>query len=97
MKKFAKVLVIVLAVLALAVGIVWYVYLRPVPPPISDADRARLEMMPLPANLKFTSGEFVIPRQWSVQYEAVRTSRLNDALDRFYAHDPENTNEFFDK
>ena len=84
MKKFAKVLVIVLAVLALAAGIVWYVYLRPVPPPISDADRARLDMMPLPANLKFTSGEFVIPQQWSVQYEAIRTSRLNDALDRFF-------------
>ncbi|MCB0601149.1 MAG: family 20 glycosylhydrolase [Saprospiraceae bacterium] len=84
MKKFLKILAFVVALLVLAAGILWYVYFRPAPPAISDADRARLEIMPLPAKLKLKDGAFVIPQTWSIQYTAIRTARIEGAADRFF-------------
>jgi len=84
MKKFLKVLGIVLIVLALGAATVWFLFLKPSPPPISDADRARIQLMPLPAKLTLGKGSLQITTKFAHKFKNDPSEKLQSAIDRFY-------------
>ena len=46
MKKVLKIIGIILLVLLIAVAVAWFGFLKPKPPPISEEDREKLEVLP---------------------------------------------------
>ncbi len=85
MKKAFKIIAWILAILVLALAIAWFGFLKPEPPPISRADRADINLMPLPAELKLGKGAFVLNETLSHQFSGESGPRLERAVDRFYA------------
>lgn len=84
MKKFLKVIGIVLIFLLAGAAIVWFFFLKPTPPSISDEDRAILRVMPLPSELEFGTGTFAITEKFGVTFEQEPNPKIVKAIDRFY-------------
>ncbi len=84
MKKFLKTLGIVLIVLIAGAAIAWFFFLKPTPPPISAEDRARLQVMPLPASLEFSNGSLLITENFGINFEAEPNLKIEKAIERFY-------------
>lgn len=84
MKKFLKILGIVLIVLMLGAATAWFLFLKPSPPPISDADRASIQLMPLPAKLTLSKGSLQITAKFAHQFKNDPSEKLQSAIDRFY-------------
>jgi len=84
MKKFLKVLGIVLVFLVAGAAIVWFFFIKPTPPSISDEDRAILRVMPLPSELEFGTGTFAITESFGVIFEQEPNPKIVKAIDRFY-------------
>lgn len=84
MKKFLKVLGIVLIFLLAVAAIVWFFFLKPTPPSISNEDRAILRVMPLPSELEFGTGTFAITESFGVIFEQEPNPKIVKAIDRFY-------------
>ncbi|MCB0656711.1 MAG: family 20 glycosylhydrolase, partial [Saprospiraceae bacterium] len=84
MKKFLKILAGIVVFLILIALVIWFGFLRPEPPPISDQDRARTELMPLPAQMSYGASSLVIPREWPIRFTTLKTGRLEAAVDRFF-------------
>jgi hexosaminidase len=74
-------------VVVVAVGtFVYFRYLKPAPPPISDLDRAQITVMPLPASLRIHSGIFVVSKKFHVSLgESPKDPLVNGAIERFLA------------
>jgi hexosaminidase len=85
MKKAMKILAWILGILVLVLAIAWFGFLKPEPPPISQADRAAVSLMPLPAELKLGKGAFVLDETLSHQFSGESGPRLERAAERFYA------------
>jgi len=84
MKKFLKILAIVLVLIIIAGSIIWFVYLKPTPPPISNADRASIQLMPLPAKLSLSKGSLQITTNFGYKFKNDPSEKLQSAIDRFY-------------
>ena len=84
MKKALKIFGIILLVLLTAAAIAWFVFLKPAPPPISAEDRAAVQLMPLPAQLKMDKGEFLLEKGLAHTFSQHSSPRLERALERFY-------------
>ena len=84
MKKILKILGIVLIVLLLGAATVWFLFLKPIPPPISDNDRARLQVMPLPSELEFGNGSILITENFGIHFEKDPNPKIEKAIERFY-------------
>ncbi|MCJ7468188.1 MAG: beta-N-acetylhexosaminidase [Maribacter sp.] len=85
MKKFFKVLGIVVLFLIVAATIAWFGFLRPKPPPISDADRAQIVLMPLPSELELGSDQLVLNTNFGYTFNNLKTPKLERAIKRFYS------------
>ncbi len=85
MKKALKIIGIILLVLLIGIAIAWFGFLKPEPPPISSEDRAVLELMPLPAELKLGKGEFLLETALAHTFSAHSSPRLKRAVERFYS------------
>lgn len=83
MKKFLKILGLLLLVLIVA-AVVLFFYFKPAPPPISEDDRARVEIMPLPASLEYGKGFIEITKNFGVKFENEPNDKLKNAVDRLY-------------
>lgn len=84
MKKVLKIIAWILGILIVLAIVAWFGFLRPEPPPISDADRAEISLMPLPAELKLGNGVFVLDHTLSHEFTGESGPRMERALDRFY-------------
>lgn len=84
MKKFLKVVVILLTLLIVAAASAWFFFLKPDPPSISDEDRARLALMPLPSELEFGNGAMPITQGFGINFERKPNAKITKAVDRFY-------------
>lgn len=84
MKKFLKILAAVIVLIIIAGSVIWFAYLRPTPPPISDADRASIQLMPLPANLSLSKGSLQITTKFGHNFKNDPSEKLQSAIDRFY-------------
>jgi hexosaminidase len=62
-------IVVALALFILAAVVVYFIYLRPQPLPISDEDRAALTLMPLPATLNLSGSEFPLRENFGLIIE----------------------------
>lgn len=85
MKKFFKVLGIIILVLIAGAAITWFGFLKPEPPPISDEDRVQITLMPLPSELELGSGFFKINSDLGVSVTGSANPKIEKALDRFYS------------
>ena len=85
MKKFFKVLGIIILVLIAGGAIAWFGFLKPEPPPISDEDRAKITLMPLPSKLELGSGSFKINSDLGYSVTGSANPKIEKALDRFYS------------
>ena len=84
MKKVLKIIVWILGILILIAAVAWFGFLKPKPPPISEADRAEITLMPLPAELKLGNGVFVLSEELSHEFTDESGPRLERAVERFY-------------
>jgi len=85
MKKVLKIIAWILGILILTLAIAWFGFFKPEPPPISPADRAAINLMPLPAELKLGKGAFVLNETLSHHFSGESGPRLERAVERFYA------------
>ena len=76
MKKVLKIIGWVLAALIIIAGVAWFGFLKPEPPPISLEDRAKITLMPLPAELKLGNGVFVLNEALSHEFTGESGPRL---------------------
>jgi hexosaminidase len=83
-KKALKIIAWILGILILIAAIAWFGFLKPEPPPISEADRAEITLMPLPAEMKLGNGVFVLSEELSHEFTGKSGPRLEKAVDRFY-------------
>jgi hexosaminidase len=74
---------IVLILIAGAVA-AWFGFLRPEPPPISEYDRSRITVMPLPAKLKLHQEDIDLSNLQGYEFHGVNTPRMERAVKRFY-------------
>ena len=65
------------------IAVVLYFYFKPPPPPISDEDRARTEIMPLPAMLEYGNGSFDLSNGFAINFQSEPNAKLTKAVDRF--------------
>jgi hypothetical protein len=66
MSRILKIVGIIVTILAIAGGVIYFKYLKPKPLPISLEDRAAITLMPLPAFAKNAGwGIFFNTRIWS--------------------------------
>ena len=84
MKKVLKIIGWILLVLLTAIAITWFGFLKPKPPPISAEDRAAVNLMPLPAELKLGNGVFLLNEELTHEFSHLSTNRLDRAVKRFY-------------
>ena len=57
MRKFLNIIGITMLLVVVGGAIVWFGFLKPSPPPISELDRSRLNVMPLPAEVRLEEGD----------------------------------------
>jgi hexosaminidase len=84
MKKALKIIGVILLVLLIAIAIAWFGFLKPEPPPISAEDRAAVNMMPLPAELKLGKTVFLVDETMDHELTTLSTPRLERAVERYY-------------
>ncbi|MCD4711020.1 MAG: beta-N-acetylhexosaminidase [Bacteroidales bacterium] len=84
MKKTLKIIGWILLILLTAIAIAWFGFLKPKPPPISAEDRAAVNLMPLPAELKLGKGELLLNDALAHDFPALSTPKLERAVERFY-------------
>jgi hexosaminidase len=73
-----------LVLILVAVGaVVYFVYLKPTPLPISAEDRAQINLMPLPAQLKLTGDRLILTEQFGVIIQGPEDKAVDYALERF--------------
>ncbi|MGW8314593.1 MAG: beta-N-acetylhexosaminidase [Bacteroidales bacterium] len=82
MKKIWKIVAWILLILVAAVLILWYGFLKPAPPPISDQDRSQITVMPLPADLKLRKGKLDLTGPMEEEFTGISTPRLQHAVQR---------------
>ena len=85
MKKVLKIIGWILAGLLAIACVAWFVFLKPDPPPINVNDRAQINLMPLPAELKLSKGVFVLGTELSHMLTGKSGPRTEEALSRFYS------------
>lgn len=83
MKILRFILIITLTVIV-GITIAWFGFLKPKPPPILPEDRAQIMIMPLPAELTLSDGQFLIDSDFGFALKNVSTPKLIRAIDRFY-------------
>ncbi len=66
-----------------ACGYLYYRFFLYQPPPISEKDRAAIQLMPLPAALKLGNGQLNLARGLNINYPNEQNERLEKAVDRF--------------
>jgi len=69
--------------LGLVFAVAWFGFLRPEPPPISEEDRVKVTLMPLPSQLDLGGDKFKIDSGFDLQFLKMETPRLQKALNRF--------------
>lgn len=84
MKKALKIIGGILLVLIVLAAIAWFGFLKPKPPPISEADRAAVHLMPLPTKMKLGNGAFLLGSELAHEFTVSTTPRLEKAVSRFY-------------
>ncbi len=84
MKKFFKVLGIIVLLLIIGAAIAWFGFLKPEPPPISDEDRAKIALIPLPSEMELGNGNFLIDMNFGHSLKGVSNTKIEKALYRFY-------------
>jgi len=84
MKKALKIIGLILLVLVTAVAIAWFGFIKPSPPPISEEDRAIVNLMPLPSEMKLGKGVFQLDGELAHEFTELTTPRLEKAVERFY-------------
>jgi len=96
---FKKILLALLLIvlLGLAAGYYYYQKLQPPPPPISAKDRAAIQLMPLPAELKLNNGKFIVDERFGLKTEGYSEARLERAKKRFLNRLSKQTKTSFDK
>lgn len=82
-KRILKIAGIILLILLGVATFIWFNYLKPKPLPISREDRAAITLMPLPASLKLTGGEFVLTSGFGVTVQGPADEVVSKAVDRF--------------
>ena len=83
MKKLLRVLAwILLSVVAVA-AVAWFGFLRPKPPPVSDRDRSRVQLFPLPASLNLRQGNLILESMPQPDFRGAVTPRMERATERF--------------
>jgi hexosaminidase len=90
-KTVLRTAAVLLALLVIAVAVAWFGFLKPAPPPISAADRARLTLMPLPAELKLRDGVLALAGGLAPEFTGLSTPRLERAVARFTDRLPQDT------
>ncbi len=85
MKRFLKIIGLILLVLAVLAAAL-FIYFKPAPPPISDKDRARTELMPLPAALEYGTGSLDLKKGLAFSIPSEHSTKLNKAVARFKHH-----------
>ena len=83
MKKLFKYLGFSVLTLVALGALAWFFYLKPPPPPISDEDRDKLGIMPIPAELEFGKDKFLIDQDLGISYSDPPGEKLTKAVDRF--------------
>ncbi|WP_319592182.1 family 20 glycosylhydrolase [uncultured Draconibacterium sp.] len=80
-----KILYVLLALIFLVVvgGFLYYRLVIYTPPLISDEDRAKIEIMPLPASLKIYNGDIDLREGINISFINVQSDYLNKAANRF--------------
>lgn len=84
MKKALKIIAWILLSLIVIAAIAWFGFLKPKPPPISDEDRAAVELMPLPFEMKLREGVFLLQSELAHEFTVSTSPRLEKAVNRFY-------------
>ncbi|MEP2057008.1 MAG: family 20 glycosylhydrolase [Maribacter litoralis] len=84
MKKFFKILSVIVVLLIIGAAIAWFGYLKPEPPAISDEDRAKITMMPLPTELELGDENFEIAIDFGFSIKGVNNEKITKGLDRFF-------------
>ncbi len=82
--KFLKVFGIVVIILLVGAVSSYFLFFKQPPPPISEEDRLKLELIPLPSSLEF--GDDAIILESSIQIESPNNPRLERATKRFLEH-----------
>jgi len=83
MKKFLKILLITLIIISAGAVTIWFLYLRPSPPPISSDDRARLQLMPIPTEMEYENGALLVTENFGMSFALEPNQRIKNATDRF--------------
>lgn len=83
MKKALKIIAILLVVILLGSAIAWFGYLRPEPPPISEEDRLKIELMPLPSALELKGGKLYLSSPLAHASQGFSSKRIERAFKRF--------------
>ena len=80
-----KILYVLLALIFLVIigGFLYYRLVIYTPPLISDEDRAKIEIMPLPASLKIYNGDIDLREGINISFINVQNDYLNKAANRF--------------
>ncbi|MGD1945141.1 MAG: beta-N-acetylhexosaminidase [Croceivirga sp.] len=85
MKKFIKIATITVLLLLLGATVVWFGFLKPTPPAISEEDRSKITLMPLPAELTVDDGYFSIDSGFGYMMKGVSSPKIERALNRFFS------------
>jgi len=73
-----------LGVLLVAALIGWYGFLKPAPPPISDTDRARTHLIPLPVKMEYGNSNLHLDQGLAVDYLTPPSPRLERGVRRIF-------------
>lgn len=84
MKKFLKYFLGFIVILVLGAAIAWFGFLKPEPPAISDIDRAKVTLIPLPSELTIGKDRFIIDNELGFTLNDASSDKIDKALNRFY-------------
>jgi len=71
MRKFFKIIGIIALVVITGGTIAWFGFLKPPPPAIPEGDRARLNVMPLPAEVRLEKGDLYVSSGFKLNMSSV--------------------------
>ena len=91
-KRILKITGIVLLIFLFTTIIIYFKFIRPKPLPISDADRAALQIMPLPAALKLSDGKFLLNGDFGAELTGPEDSIVIRAVGRLIRRTSKETN-----
>jgi len=83
LRKILRAVGIIVVALGLVATGLYFVYLRPAPPPISPEDRAAIHLMPLPAELELGRGRLVLTANFKTSVDGPADSLVTKAVRRF--------------